>query len=226
MADKTDYSFKKLVGREYTSNVKQWYEEFPGILRYVHASSVWIDDIAQVPPDETTLTIRVYNTLTLVRDVTVSSYRSWKAEDPPTTRLYGFISPSYGVGYTVRLYDNADREVPTTDGSSWLFDYDNGTLSFDNNPTNYGWNAASFKIKAYLYIGNVLGPAKIWKGQVDDYSHLPLVGNTIGDVRPIADRGDGKWALYRCIATTGPVSNQWQLLEAELLEVDGGNFIR
>jgi hypothetical protein len=225
MADRLDYSFKKLVGREYTSNLKRWYEEKPGFVVFLHRTSVWVDDIPGLPPVSSTAVVRVYNTLTLVRDTSVDNYCSWRAEDPIGVRLYGFIPPRFGQGYNVQLYDNNNREIPPTDGSSWFFDYDNGTLVFDNDPSSvYGWNVATLKIKSYLYIGTIIGGASIWKSPVPTFADLPIVGNTQGDVRPVADDGNGKWALYRCFSIDGTREEQWQILEMNLDAIDGGVF--
>jgi hypothetical protein len=225
MADELDYSFKKLVGREYTTTLKRWYEEQPGFVVFLHRSSVWTDDIPAVPPVSTTSVVRVYDTLTLVRDTSVSNYKSWRAEDPVGTRLYGFIPPRFGQGYNVQLFDATDREIPPTDGSSWMFDYDNGTLTFDNDPASvYGWNASSMKIKSYLYIGSVIGGASVWKSPVPTFEDLPIDGNIVGDIRPVADNGVGKWEMYRCISLSGTREEQWQVLEGKLTDIDCGSF--
>lgn len=183
MANQLDYSFKKLVGREYTTTLKRWYEEKPGFVVFLHRSSIWIDDIPAVPPASTTSVVKVYNPLALTRDSSVDNYKSWRAEDPVGVRLYGFIPPRFGQGYNVQLFDATSREIPPTDGSSWLFDYDNGTLVFDNDPSSvYGWNVSSMKIKSYLYIGSVVGGTSVWKSPVPTFGDLPIIGNVVGDV--------------------------------------------
>jgi len=45
---------------------------------------------------------------------------------------------------------------------------------------------------------------------------LPLSGNAVGDQRVVFDDGDGKQAVYACIATTGTVDQQW----AKIADVD------
>lgn len=49
-----------------------------------------------------------------------------------------------------------------------------------------------------------------WKGPVLDLASLPLSGNSLGDVRVVADDGTGDPSLYICVSTSGIVSEQWQ----------------
>jgi len=153
MADKTDFAFKKLANREYTSTAKRWYEEQPNVPFKLKGSDVWIEDIPSIPPSSGTSVIQIFNTLTLTEDVTVANKQSWIAEYPPGSRIGSFIAPRYGSGYTVRVYDGSNSEIPTGDGSSWFFDYEMGILTFDNPPGNYGWITSDFKVKIYRYIG-------------------------------------------------------------------------
>lgn len=153
MADTTDLVFKKIVGRQYTTTDKSWYEEYPGPPFKLHADDIWLQDIPLTPPISTTSGIVVYNTLALTNDITVGSQKSWLAEDPPGARVVSFIPPRFGISYSVRVYDADNDEIATTDPSGWFFDYDYGILTFDNDPGSYGWNDSNFKIKAYRYIG-------------------------------------------------------------------------
>jgi hypothetical protein len=153
MADTTDLVFKKIVGRQYTTEDKSWYEEQPGPPFKLHADDVWIEDIPLTPPSSGTSSIVIFNTLTLTKDITVADEKSWLAENPLGTRIGEFIPPRYGQGYSVRIYDSDSDEIPTTDPVNWFFDYDYGVLTFENDPGNYGWNDSSFKIKAYRYVG-------------------------------------------------------------------------
>lgn len=153
MADKTDLTFKKIVNRQYTTPDKQWYEEYSGIPFKLFGTDVWVETIPTTPPPTSTSIVEVFDTLTLQQDLTVGNQKSWLAENPIGTRIYGFIPPRYGLGYNIRLYDANDAEISTTDGSSWFFDYEAGVLTFDNDPGSFGWNDTAFKIKAYRYIG-------------------------------------------------------------------------
>ncbi len=155
MADKLDLVFKKIVSRQYTSAVKRWYEENPGVPFKLKGSDVWVDTIPATPPINDTAVIKKYDTLTLVKDSTVGLNKSWVAEDPvDNTRIGDFIQPRYGRKYTVRLYDHVNKEIPTTDGCGWFFDYETGNLTFDSNPASFGWNATSFKIYGFRYCGS------------------------------------------------------------------------
>lgn len=154
---KLDLVFKALLGREETTTAKAWYEEFANHATYLHKSEIYGDDIPSTPPSSSTSTIEVYDTLELTLDNTVSGSRCWKARQTPgnsnSPQLTHFIHPRFGQGYTARIYDNNDNEIPTTDPSNWYFFYETGILIFENSPLNYGWQAP-FKLKAYRYVGS------------------------------------------------------------------------
>jgi len=151
------YAFKKVVGNRQTDPNKQWYNEFPGILSNPHASEIWTDDIPQIPPTSSTSIIQIWNTLTLTEDVTVPNHRAWLAISG-STQLHDFIQPRFGQGYFVRVFDNALNEILTVDNSIWVFDYKNGVVWFENDPTIYG-HTLPIKIKVYRYIGTTLATA-------------------------------------------------------------------
>ena len=48
-----------------------------------------------------------------------------------------------------------------------------------------------------------------WKQPVANRASLPLTSNELGDNRVVLDDGDGKQAVYTCIAITGDVDAQW-----------------
>lgn len=48
-----------------------------------------------------------------------------------------------------------------------------------------------------------------WKVPVANRTSLPLTNNMLGDNRVVLDDGDGKQAVYTCIAITGDVDAQW-----------------
>ena len=48
-----------------------------------------------------------------------------------------------------------------------------------------------------------------WKGMKTSVSALPTTGNAIGDIYLVADGGEGQGALYRCIATSGTIAEQF-----------------
>ena len=49
-----------------------------------------------------------------------------------------------------------------------------------------------------------------WKPPVADKASLPLTGNSTEDCRVVLDDGDGKQAVYLCIAITGTLEQQWK----------------
>ena len=190
---KLDLVFKSRVGREETTTAKIWYEEFPANAIYLHASEVYADPIPETPPASSTSVIQVYDTLTLTEDNSVSNHKSWKAYSTPgdtsSERLTHFIHPRFGQGYTVRVYDNNNNEIPTTDDSKWFFDYETGVLTFEEDPTAHGW-ALPIKIKAYRYIGNFLDAGASQSGGKYDViinqSYIPdYVGNNTGVIQGI-----------------------------------------
>jgi hypothetical protein len=48
-----------------------------------------------------------------------------------------------------------------------------------------------------------------WKTPVANQAALPVTGNSLGDNRVVLDDGDGKQAVYTCVATTGTYEQQW-----------------
>ena len=194
MADKTDLSFKKIVGRQYTSTAKEWYEEFPVKPFNLNGADIWMDDIPITPPASTTSGVEVYNTLTLQEDVTVNNEKCWLAEVPVGTRIGDFIPPRYGQGYTVRVYDGSDNEILTTDASGWFFDYTSGILTFDNDPGGYGHDDSAFKLKVYRYIGQTVADLTISSGTLDasDINNDSTVsGTTVKDALETLSAGSG-----------------------------------
>ena len=63
--------------------------------------------------------------------------------------------------------------------------------------------------KALDDIYNSLSTVLSWQAPVADKASLPLTGNTVNDARVVQDDGDGKPAVYVCIATVGTVDQQW-----------------
>lgn len=236
MANKTDISFKKIVGRQYTSTAKEWYEEFPVKPFNLNAEDIWLEDIQNTPPTSGTSSIEIHNTLILQEDVTVNYEKCWLTEQPVGTRIGDFIPPRYGQGYTVRVYDGNNNEIPTTDGSGWFFDYTSGILTFDNDPGGYGWNDSVFKIKAYRYIGQTAANITIASGvlSASDISNDSTVsGTTVKDaLEELADASEVSRFKYNQYLSTvsgtkiyslpdSPVSNTVQVYVNGLLQEPG-----
>jgi len=142
---KINYSQKKLVGKQHTWNNKQWFEEEDGIVLYQHAKEIWIDHVPTTPPSSSTNIVRKFTNFTLKEDHTVQNRLSFYAEENGE-RIRGFIPPSYGINYTVKVFVDGNQ-IPTSHPSQPLFDYTNGILSFENTPPN-----GDITIIAYQYV--------------------------------------------------------------------------
>ena len=156
MADKLDFVFKKTLNRTYSSNVKNWFEELPAGTIRLRADAIYTEEIPLTPPANTTAVVQKFSKQALFKDNTVANNRGWYFDYPAGYRITDLITPNYGNGYTVRVYDGDYKEIPTTDPSGWIFDYENAYLAFDNNPASYGWNANAFYVDVYRYIGKTL----------------------------------------------------------------------
>lgn len=154
MADKLDLVFKKAVNRQYTSPDKAFYEELGAVPYKLKGSDIWVNPIPSTPPASSNDIIEKYTSLALVEDNTVANKQCWvvvsSGSDPTQNRIGDFISPRYGQGYTVVLKDGAGQQVFDTDASGWFFDYESGTLTFDNSPPG---NNSVYTIDVYRYIG-------------------------------------------------------------------------
>ena len=165
---KTDFVWKKIKGRRFTTTDKAWYEEKAGTLTFVHFTELWADEIPYPPPTADTDAVKVYGDLKLTEDTSVANQQGWLAcstYGDTTTQMKGFIPPRFGQEYTVRLYEddgdgNAGDEIPTTHPVNWFFDYENGVLVFGDVPAHYGLNTP-FHIKVYQYIGSVGSPKEV-----------------------------------------------------------------
>jgi len=143
---KINYSQKKLVGKQHTWNNKQWFEEEDGIILYQHAKEVWIDTVSAVPPLNTNTIIRKISNISLVEDTTVQNRLSFYVEEN-SGKMTGFVTPSYGIDYTVKVFANG-VQLPTSHPSQPLFDYTNGVLSFEHTPPS-----GTITIDVFQYIG-------------------------------------------------------------------------
>jgi hypothetical protein len=158
-----DKVYKTTLKREFTSTEKEWYEEQPSNEQPIHVSSIWLDDIPKNPPTVNTAVVEIIDNLILTEDLTVKGHRSWIACRSPgllNTRLYDFIQPSkgHGIKYHVQVTDSNNRQVYIGEELEWNFDYNNGILTFKEDPTEK--YLSPLKIKAYRYIGK--------KGSIDD----------------------------------------------------------
>jgi hypothetical protein len=151
MANKTDLVFKRVINKEYTGVEKQWYEEQTGTPFILKSTDVWISDIPSTPPTIDSAVIKIYKDLSLTKNITINDNKAWIVTD----NLKGFITPRYGLEYSIKLFDGLKNQVYVTHPSNWFFDYENGILTFDLDPSTW-FDVNSFSIDAYLYIGKTV----------------------------------------------------------------------
>jgi len=67
--------------------------------------------------------------------------------------------------------------------------------------------------QAVVHWGNLIHVPNLadahWKTPVANKASLPLSGNELGDNRVVLNDGDGKQAVYTCVAVTGDMATQW-----------------
>ena len=66
---------------------------------------------------------------------------------------------------------------------------------------------------------------KSWKSAVATPANLPVSGNTLGDQRVVLNDGDGKQAMYVCVATSGDFNAQWDKIGDVDWTNDHGNMV-
>lgn len=159
---KLSVAFKKLIARDHSTYIKEWYEEEPGGGITSHANEIWTDTIPATAPGSTTSVIKVYvdtggdGAIKMTEDVSVSGQRGWFAEDPVGTRIGTFVPAKFGQSYTTRVFeDNGSgtgkgNQIFTTDDSSWFFDEPSGYLAFQDATTSF---QKPFWIETWRYIG-------------------------------------------------------------------------
>lgn len=200
---KIDYSFKILSGKTLTSTDKQVYEEARASAFTIHYTQIWIDAIDSDPAVAVAAGIAEQKTLfTLTEDITVPSKKGWYASGET-----GWVPPRFGQGYNVRLYDNNDNEITSSDPMDWIWQYNPGHLFIQNNHSY----ATPFKITGYVYSGVDLSQQTValyWRDPVSTLSNLPATGEMNGAVRLVLDedamyRWDQSTASWKIIAGGG-----------------------
>lgn len=144
-----DRAWKLALDKALTSAAKEYFEEEHPSGRIVHAGDVWRDSIPSDPAQAVGAgAAQFYDQLVLEEDVTVSRKRAWIARSGGN-RLADWISPRFGQGYTIQLFDQKGSQIFTTDPCNWVFDYKSGILFLENSHAT----ATGFKITGYRYIG-------------------------------------------------------------------------
>lgn len=149
-----DMLFKGSRKREFTSDSKNWYEENLSLPNSIRFTSVWLDDLPKDPPTESTDTISIID-LTLTENYSVEDHTAWYVCSTPgvlNTRIYDFIQPDKNLSnkYNVKVYDNDGRQI-LVDEIEWVFDYDNGLLVFERDPSQE--YSLPFRLFGYRYTG-------------------------------------------------------------------------
>lgn len=147
---KEDRSFKQLINKRVTSVEKQFYEEVGDETLTVTAAQLWAEDVANNDPDTAVLdgVAEFREKLELTEDITVADQQSWFAEDG--YRLKDWISDRFGSEYTLKLFDNNNNEIFTTDDLQWFWDYPTGILTISGDASAF---TQPFKVDGYRYIG-------------------------------------------------------------------------
>ena len=98
--------------------------------------------------------------------------------------------------------------TPTADGNPATKKYADDIASARYTKTNMQTSG-----QALLHWGNLTNVPNLadnhWKTPVANQAALPVTGNALGDNRVVLDDGDGKQAVYTCVATTGTYTQQW-----------------
>ena len=139
--EKTSIAFKKVIGRDHRSDGNEFYEETAGGGINVHADDVWSEAIPATPGSCGASVCDAETLFVLTEDTTINSEKGWCAASSGNcvtgTRMRGWIPPKFGSGYEVKLYDNDDNQIFTTDAIEWYFDYETGYLALGATPTVY-----------------------------------------------------------------------------------------
>ena len=175
-AVQTDRLFKWMMNKARGDSNGQYYEENIPTVVDVHASDIYAQAISNTPPASSNGVIKKWYTgdvgmLTLTCDkkyngnrvwVALNSWSSsWSSGSGDVTKIMkNFVSPKYGSGYVVQVYDGSGNQISLLDASSWLFDYKAGVLTFEADRTETGSTTAScIKLQVYQYVGNMLSQA-------------------------------------------------------------------
>ena len=182
---KEDNSFKTLIDRFTTSSTKSFYEESAGVSINVGIQDLWMDTLSTTPATAVSQGIAEARTLfTLTEDTSVGSQQCYYAFSG--VRLTDWIPPKYGSDYTIHLYQNTNAEIFPADVSTWLFNYQTGTLVFNASTAAF---SKPFKISGYRYIG---AKGTAYSGTAPTPTGTGIKGQIYYDSTSY---------LYRCVAT-------------------------
>ena len=147
---KIDRAWKLALDRALTSTAKEFYEEQYSTGRTVHADDIWKEAVDPDPAQAVNDGVaQAYQELVLEEDLSVAGKKAWIAKNGGV-RLQDWISPRFGQGYTIQLFDQDSNQIFTTDACNWVFDYKAGILILENSHAS----ATGFKISGHRYVGD------------------------------------------------------------------------
>ena len=172
---KADLSLKKLLGVEFTSGSK-----IPAVETFVAGLDINQDEIYTEAVDSTPGTavsdgVAKYFSeaigslgttgFPMQPDPVVSQNAffvcSGSTYDPEndgfdvTKVQRNFLSPKYGAGYRVQIYNSAGSPINETSTINWIFDYKTGILTVENTSAP-DHDTSGYRIRAYQYVGKTL----------------------------------------------------------------------
>ena len=147
---KIDRAWKLALDRALTSTAKEFYEEQYSTGRTVHADDIWKEAVDSDPAQAVNDGVaQAFQELVLEEDLSVAGKKAWIAKSGGV-RLQDWISPRFGQGYTIQLFDQDSNQIFTTDACNWVFDYKAGILILENSHAT----ATGLKISGYRYVGD------------------------------------------------------------------------
>jgi len=157
---KVSIGFKKVIGQDPRAKDNEFYEETAGGGINLSADRVWSEDVDSTPATCVSAgACQAYTLFTLTQDTTVNYKKGWCAASSGDcvtgTRLRDWVPPKFGSAYTLKLYDQADAQVFTTDTITWYWDYEAGYLTLDCAGTSCVI-PTGFKVTAWRYVGDTL----------------------------------------------------------------------
>jgi hypothetical protein len=213
-ATKLDRLWKLAFNKTRGDSTAQFFEELIPSVVDIHASEIPGDTIPSTPPGSTTSVIKKWYSgaegqITMTLDRKYNGNRVWVAKESVETAfssgsgditniMKNFVSPKYGTGYVVKVYDGSDVQIAelfgnssgTINTGSWLFDYKSGVLVFESDRSENG-SSTFIKIEVYQYIGRFVSTkADIVEGGetgnitvLDSEGNLTDGGYSISEIR-------------------------------------------
>jgi hypothetical protein len=200
--EKVDFLWKKIIfGVTKTAGalIKFGSNETIASASPILPTSIWKDGPA-IPETPTVSAIVLDHTgaqrIRATTDPTSPPNQAWLATatyNTVSSRLFGFIPPTFGSGYAVKVFvgdpqAGGTRIFPDTNNEEWVFDYAAGVLIFPNNIPS-GVAAGGIYLELYRY-GGATGAGAASLDELDDVE-IGSAGAAEGDI--LVHRG-GVWS--------------------------------